>query len=151
RRAGLPAAGAGANLAQARAPAYADTAAGRVGLVAATAFLRPWNRASDQRPDAKDRPGINPLRFAPEYPVDEQAFAALRRISDELGLTQELERKRAQFYSAKEAPAQQADRLSLLGASFRRGKGFEVTTRVGRDDAEANLRWIREARRQADW
>ena len=150
-RAGIPCAGAGANLAQARAPAYVDTPAGRVALVAATSFFRPWNRAADQRPDAPGRPGINPLAFSTRYDVDDDAFRALRRASDQLGLTQERARHRAQFYSASEVPADNEDALELLGARFRRAKGFSVSTEVNRADAGAILRWIREARRQADW
>lgn len=151
RNAGIPNAGAGANLAEAGAPAYCDTPAGRVGLVAATAFFRPWNRASDQRPDAAGRPGVNPLGFTTRYEVDEQAFNALRRISDELGITQERARHRAQFYSTAEVPPERPDSLSLLGGQFERGTDFAVSTNVNPADAEANLRWIREAKRQADW
>ncbi len=151
RTAGLPCAGAGANLAEARMPAYADTRGGRVGLVATTSFFRPWNRASDQRPDSPGRPGINPLAFATSYTVDAEVFDALKRGSDQLGLTQERTRHRAAFFSAKEAPSDQDDRLSFLGGLFRRGNGFHVGTRVNREDADANLRQIKEARRQADF
>jgi len=151
RAARIPAAGSGANLAEARAPAYADTPAGRVAVVAATAFYRPWNRAADQRPDSPGRPGINPLGFATAYSVDEDAFAALQRVSDELGLTQERARHRAQFFSAREAPADEGDRLTFLGSQFRKGNRFHVATKANREDADANLRAIREARRQADF
>ncbi|MBL8289212.1 MAG: CapA family protein [Rubrivivax sp.] len=150
-RAGIPAAGIGANLAEARAPAYVDTPAGRVALVAATSFFRPWNRAADQRPDAAGRPGVNPLGFARRYQVDDEALRALRRISDSLGLTAERARHRAQFYSASEVAPERDDALELLGAHFERGAGFTVGTAVNRADGEANLRAIREARRQADW
>jgi poly-gamma-glutamate capsule biosynthesis protein CapA/YwtB (metallophosphatase superfamily) len=151
RAARLPTAGAGANLAEARAPAYADTPAGRVAVVAATSFYRPWNRAADQRPDAPGRPGISPLGFSTSYSVDDAAFAALARISDELGLTAERARHRAQFFSAREAPADDGDRLSFLGSQFHRGNRFHVATKVNREDAEATLRSLREARRQADF
>jgi len=151
RTAGLPCAGAGANLAEARMPAYADTRGGRVGLVATTSFFRPWNRASDQRPDSPGRPGINPLAFATSYTVDAEVFDALKRGSDQLGLTQERTRHRAAFFSAKEAPSDQDDKLSFLGGLFRRGNGFHVSTKVNREDADANLRQIKEARRQADF
>src|SRR5712671_2375241 len=63
----FPFAGAGANLAEARHPAYCDNQAGRVGLVAATSFFRPWNQAADQRPDAAGRPGVNPLAFSQSF------------------------------------------------------------------------------------
>ncbi|HKY06829.1 MAG TPA: CapA family protein, partial [Candidatus Binatia bacterium] len=59
--AGFAHAGTGRNLAEARAPAYLDTANGRVALVAATATFRAWNQAGEQRPDLRGRPGINPL------------------------------------------------------------------------------------------
>ncbi|MFO1269569.1 MAG: CapA family protein [Rubrivivax sp.] len=150
-RAGIPAAGLGANLAEARAPAYVDTPAGRVALVAATSFFRPWNRAADQRPDAAGRPGINPLGFARRYQVDDEALRALRRISDSLWLTAERARHRAQFYSASEVAPERDDAVDLLDAHFTRGDGFALSTAVNRADAEANLRSIREARRQADW
>jgi poly-gamma-glutamate capsule biosynthesis protein CapA/YwtB (metallophosphatase superfamily) len=41
--------------------------------------------------------------------------------------------------------------MSFLGHRFQRGAGFAASTKVSTADAEANLRWIREARRQADW
>jgi poly-gamma-glutamate capsule biosynthesis protein CapA/YwtB (metallophosphatase superfamily) len=151
RAARLPSAGSGANLAEARAPAYADAPAGRVAVVAATSFYRPWNRAADQRPDAPGRPGISPLAFSTSYTVDDESFAALACISDELGLTQERARHRAQFFSAREAPSDDGEQLSFLGSQFRRGNRFHVTTKVNREDAEAVLRSLREARRQADF
>ena len=151
RARGLPSAGAGLTLTEARRPAYVDTAAGRVALVAATSFFRPWNRAADSRPDSPGRPGINPLGFSTSYTVDDAALAALRTVSDRLGLTQERARHRAQFYSATEAPRDEADSLMLLGSKFRLGPDFGVHTRVDTRDAEANLAFIREARKQADW
>ena len=151
RKARFAFAGAGRTLVEARRPGYLDTAAGRVGLVAATSFFRPWNRAADSRPDSPGRPGINPLGFDTSYTVDAQALAALRAVSDKLGMTQERVRHRAQFYSASEIPKDNPDTAVLLGATFRKGEAFGTRTRVAAQDAEANLRWIREARKQADW
>jgi poly-gamma-glutamate synthesis protein (capsule biosynthesis protein) len=151
REAGLRAAGAGPNLARARAPAYMDTPSGRVALVAATSFFQPWNTASDQRPDAQGRPGINPLGFGTTYVIPHADFDALQRMSDGLGLTQEHARHARQFYSKAELGERSADRLTLLGQKFRRGETYAVETRVSQIDAEANLRSIAEARRQADW
>lgn len=151
RRARIAHAGAGATLAEARRPAYLDTAAGRVALVAATSFYPPWTRAADQRPDAGGRPGVNPLDFATRYTVDAAALAELKRLSERLGLTQQRARQRAMFFSAEEAPEDSADAVSFLGRRFVRDTDFGVSTAVKKSDAEANLRWIREARRQADW
>jgi poly-gamma-glutamate capsule biosynthesis protein CapA/YwtB (metallophosphatase superfamily) len=151
QRASFAYAGAGGNLAEARKPAYLDTPAGRVALVAATSFYPPWTRAAEQRPDALGRPGINPLDFSTTYTVDEASLVALRRLSEQLGLSQLRARQRAMFFSADEAPQDNADAVSFLGHRFQRGTGFAVSTKVKAADAEANLRWIREARRQADW
>ena len=150
-RARIAHAGAGANLAEARKPAYFDTAAGRVALLAATTFYPPWTRAADQRIDATGRPGVNPLGFATSFTVDQAAFLALRQTSEQLGLTQQRTRLRAMFFSAQEAPEDSTDALSFLGHRFQVGARFAVATKVDVRDAEANLRWIREARRQADW
>ena len=151
RQAQFKAAGAGSNLACARAPAYIDTACGRIALVAATSFFRPWNSASDQRPDMHGRPGINPLGFGTSYVVSSSDFETLRGLGARLGLTQERARHSRQFYSAAELGEQSDDRLTLFGHQFRRGHAHAVETKVNRIDAEANLRAIAEARRQADW
>lgn len=150
-RAGVPFSGAGRTLMEARRPAYFDSPAGRVALISATSFFRPWNRAADSRPDSAGRPGINPLGFSTLHTVDDAALAALRRISDELGMTQERMRHRGQFYSSSEVPADDLDSALLLGTRFCRGTVFGTCTQVDAKDAEANLRWIREARKQADW
>jgi poly-gamma-glutamate synthesis protein (capsule biosynthesis protein) len=151
RAAGMPHAGAGENLAAARKPAYLDTAAGRVALTAATTFFPPWTRAADQRPDARGRPGVNPLAFSASYTVDDETFAALKRISEGLGFKQQATRHRAMFFAAHEAPADGVDAVMFNGARFARGNRFAVSTKVDARDAEENLRWIREAKRQADW
>ena len=149
--AGMIHAGTGKNLAEARAPAYLDTPNGRVALIAATAAFRPWNQAGEQRPDLRGRPGINPLGFQTTYCVDGAAFAELQRISRELGFEKSSERARKHFYSDKEIPDAKARELNLLGNRYVAGEGFSITTDANPRDLEDNLRWLREARRQADW
>jgi len=61
--AGLPHAGIGADLGAARAPAFVDTAVGRIGLVSATSSFPSFARAGATRHDARGRPGVNPLRY----------------------------------------------------------------------------------------
>ncbi len=149
--AGLAHAGTGKNLAEARAPAYLDTLNGRVALVAATAAFRPWNQAGEQRPDLRGRPGINPLAFQTTYRVDAAAFEQLQRISRELGFEMGKERNRKHFYSSKEIPDDKAAELVLLGNRYVLDKAFSISTQANQRDREDNVRWIREARRQADW
>lgn len=149
--AGIVHAGAGINLAHARAPGYLDTTAGRVGLVSATATYRPWNAAGAQRADLPGRPGINPLASAKTYEVDGAAFTQLRRMSRELGFEQDKRRARGHFYSESEVPADTADTMHIFGATVEKRDGFAVRSCADPEDLKENLRSIREARRQADW
>jgi poly-gamma-glutamate synthesis protein (capsule biosynthesis protein) len=149
--AGLVHAGTGKNLAEARAPGYLDTPNGRVALIATTATFRQWNQAGEQRPDLRGRPGINPLGFQTTYSVDAAAFAQLQRINHGLGFEKSNERARKHFYSDKEIPDAKSADLSLLGNRYVPGEGFSIATEVNERDLQDNLRWIREARRQADW
>jgi poly-gamma-glutamate synthesis protein (capsule biosynthesis protein) len=144
-------AGTGRNLAEARAPGYLDTPNGRVALIAATATFRPWNQAGEQRPDLRGRAGINPLGFQTTYAVDAVVFEQLQRMSRELGFDKNTERARKHFYSDKEIPDAKSLELSLLGNRYVAGEGFSITTQANERDLQDNLRWIREARRQADW
>jgi poly-gamma-glutamate synthesis protein (capsule biosynthesis protein) len=60
--AGFVQAGVGRNLSSARAPAYLDTARGRVALVSASSSFTPMSRAADALGQAPGRPGLNALR-----------------------------------------------------------------------------------------
>jgi poly-gamma-glutamate capsule biosynthesis protein CapA/YwtB (metallophosphatase superfamily) len=152
RRADFPFAGTGANLAEARAPAYVDVGAGRVALVAGNAFFSaPGTQAGEQRRDSPGRPGANPIGFTTGYTVDDQTLQALLRASRELGFSQDRARQRALFYSENEMPKDEDDRVAFLGHNFQRGNAFSVTTRTNPADQDGVLRAIREARRQADW
>jgi poly-gamma-glutamate capsule biosynthesis protein CapA/YwtB (metallophosphatase superfamily) len=144
-------AGSGRNLAEARSPGYLDTRGGRVAILAATATFRPWNRAGAQRGDVPGRPGINPLAFRNTYTVDNEVFGQLKRMSRELGFEQKRVRQRAHFFSESEVPPEQEQELTLLGERFVRGTSFKVASGPDQGDLVGNLRWIKEARRQADW
>ena len=150
--AGIAHAGSGANLAEARMPGYLDTRGGRVAILATTATFRPWNRAGAQRPDLRGRPGINPFGFKNTYTVDGEAFDQLKRMSRELGFEQKRARQRQHFFSEQRGAAPSATRSSRCSTRrFVRGNGFKVTSEGDKADIDDNLRWIREARRQADW
>ena len=149
--AGVVHAGTGRNLAEARAPAYLDTPNGRVALIAATAAFRPWNQAGEQRPDLRGRPGVNPLGFRTTYHVDDAAFTQLQRMSRDLGLEMGRERARKHFYSEKELGESKNSELDFLGNRFALDQNASILTEGNQRDVEDNLRWIREARRQADW
>lgn len=149
--AGLAHAGSGRNLDEARMPAYLETARGRLALVAMTTTYRPWNKASRSRGDVAGRPGINPLGHRTIYTVEADAFEMLRKMNRELGFLKEQERAKTHFFSDKEIPTQSTEEISVFGQRIVKGNSYAIATTVDPSDLEGNLRWIREARRQADW
>jgi poly-gamma-glutamate synthesis protein (capsule biosynthesis protein) len=82
----IPYAGLGRNLADARSPAYFDSPAGRIGLVAACSTITPGTEAGPQGTFMQGRPGISPLNLHTTYEVPAEAFEMLESISTELGL-----------------------------------------------------------------
>ena len=147
---GLAHAGTGRNLSEARAPGYLETARGRVALISAASTFPESGRALDQRPDAMGRPGLNPLRFETAYTVDRTAFDRLRSISSELGLEAKKEAER-RFRFEGAIPEDTDTEFHFMGSKFLLGEEFKVSTSPNPTDLEGNLRWIREARRMADW
>jgi poly-gamma-glutamate synthesis protein (capsule biosynthesis protein) len=147
---GIAHAGTGRNLGEARAPGYLDTSNGRVALIAANAtstrslISAPWGKAGSQRFDHRGRPGVNPLGFETTYTVDARAFDELARIEQELGFDPEKERERRPGESQERA-------IDVRGNRFVAGAAFGLRTRGDSRDLEENLKWIRDARRQADW
>jgi poly-gamma-glutamate capsule biosynthesis protein CapA/YwtB (metallophosphatase superfamily) len=85
RDAGIVHAGTGENLQQAREPRYADTAKGRVALVACSATFTPHSVAGRQRSDVKGRPGLSPLRFETKYTIDRATLDQLHNLAGKLG------------------------------------------------------------------
>ncbi len=150
--AGLVHAGSGRNLAEARAPAYLDTDAGRVALVSATDSGPAEGRAGEQRRDMIGRPGVSWLRSTPEYTVDRPTFDALRRMSEELGFE---EQKRArgfagdsdtEFHLMGQPMYSPAPTLKyVLGESFGKRRVPDPY------DMEQILQRVTDARRMADW
>lgn len=83
---GLAYAGIGENRARARAPAYVETPAGRVALLAATTTYVPGTEAAHGRRDVRGRPGIATLRLRPRYVVTEEHLDAVRELNDALAI-----------------------------------------------------------------
>jgi poly-gamma-glutamate capsule biosynthesis protein CapA/YwtB (metallophosphatase superfamily) len=134
----IPYAGAGENLAFARAPAYLDTKNGRFALVASASTLREGSLAGAQRVDLRGRIGVNPLRFNTTYTVDPQTFATLQKLHDleHLGRGEEGEKQ---------------DGLAFAGAKYQSGDAFSAETKPFQPDLDGNIESIKGARRQADW
>jgi poly-gamma-glutamate synthesis protein (capsule biosynthesis protein) len=97
------------------------------------------------------RAGINPLGFKVTYQVPSQQLGVLRDISAALGFAKESERRRKHFYSDKEAGGGKGEEVHLLGSVFTAGEKASFVGHADPADLSGNLKWIREARRQADW
>ncbi len=138
--AGLPYAGTGKNLGEARAPAYLETPKGRVALVSMCSSFTGWAKAGAARPDVKGRPGLNPLRFY--YVADSNNLEILKQLAAKLGWSIEKIGKTYLFHPAG---------LHMALLRFDEGTEPGITAVVDEDDAEGNLRSISEARREADW
>ena len=72
-------AGTGETLGDARAPAYVDTPAGRVGLVSMASSIPRWSRAGNSHGDVQGRPGQNPMRF--RHAVDDETLEAVLELA----------------------------------------------------------------------
>jgi len=132
QQAGMVLAGAGENLARARAPGYFDTKKGRVALIACASSYPESGIAGTDRPDVKGRPGISPLRFKTIYTVEPSMLTSLRQLGGRGGR------------------GGQGD-LNLFGVTFRAGDTPGVTTEPNPNDMEGILTGVRDARRMADW
>ena len=168
--AGMPHAGTGRTLAEARGPTYVDTPKGRVALVSATSTAPSVALAGDQWRDTMGRPGVNLIRALTQYTVDRNTFDALRNLNNNIhaagaddSLTRgnlarrpalgwevgSLEDNDTQFFLPDLHPWSQYPEPA--GAMIALGEQFGRRLIPLADDIEGNLQRIRDARRMADW
>jgi poly-gamma-glutamate capsule biosynthesis protein CapA/YwtB (metallophosphatase superfamily) len=145
--AGIVHAGSGRHLAEARAPAYLETATGRIALLAATGQFRGSARAGDQRYDTLGHPGVNGFRHKQIYEVDSETLAQLREIGRRIGWEAEVERRRNQ---GDAGTGRATDSYYFLGKTFRLGNKFAIKTEPNPVDLKENLRQVKHARKMAD-
>jgi poly-gamma-glutamate synthesis protein (capsule biosynthesis protein) len=132
---GLVHAGAGENLAQARSPAYLETAGGRVALISVASTFSDEDRAGPQGDDIRGRPGLSPIRYTRTYTVSAASLQKLREVAEELGFR----------------AGSQEDRMRFLREQFIVGDPPGWRTEAHEGDLEEILAAVRDARRQADW
>ena len=137
-------AGAGMTLGEARKPAYFDTPAGRVGLVACASTFDESAQAAASRSDVGGRPGLSPMRFETEYVVNSEQLAALGNIDQALGTDAVTSRWREIF----DNPNPEA--YKFLGSDFVEGETPRVSTHSKESDLEQIADAISEARQHAD-
>lgn len=151
---GLPYAGMGRSLADAREPAYVDTPAGRVGVVAASNAYSPAEAAAHRRGEVPGRPGLSPLGLETTYRAPADELERLRELSAALGLEDQKEYS-IDTYSAARGEDIERFRLLNVGAdvdlTFEAAEEHGIVREVNEPDREAIVRGIREADRQADW
>ena len=159
---GMPHAGTGRNLSEARSPAYLDTPKGRIALISVTSSGPQAMRAGEQWRDGAGRPGANVLRYMTQYTVDKPVFDGLRRLSEGLGFERFKAHRRANPWQGNFAEDDD-NQLFLPSLNnewqypepnatlFTLGENFETQHILDREDVEGNLQRIRDARRQADW
>jgi poly-gamma-glutamate synthesis protein (capsule biosynthesis protein) len=134
---GMPFAGIGRTLTEAVAPTYLDTPKGRVALVSVTCTIPALGqRPGDPLGPIKGRAGANVLRQDIVYEVPPAAFDGLREAAQRLRMPQR---------GASE------DVVILAGQRFHRGEDYGREARAVQFDWDLNLKWIRDARRMADW
>jgi len=126
-------AGAGENLAFARAPAYLDTGHGRIGLIACASTFTEGSLAGEQRPDLIGRPGLSPLRFSTTYNVDAATLEGLRKVARLTG------------------GGGRGGTVRIGGATYQAGEQPGIRTEPLKEDVDGIAASIREARRQSDW
>lgn len=137
RAAGIVAAGAGTNLAQARAPRFLDTANGRVALIGCASTFRVGSAASAAHADIPGRPGLNPLRVRRTYELPADRLAMVRE-------TQRL------LPGSGGGGAEADGALRFLGHAFREGPQARVVTEVDDRDQRAIVEQVGRARAEAD-
>ena len=140
KKANMPYAGTGMNLAEARGPAYLETPKGRVALVSMCSSFVRWSRAGEARRDVIGRPGVNPLRYYHE--VDADTIELIKQLAIKLGWCVE-------HYENVWIFSQLGTQNTIYKFVVSEKPG--VTTVADEDDVEGNLRSIRFARRQADY
>lgn len=172
-KAGMAHAGTGENLTLATTPAYLDTAAGRVALIAAfdwgphgigsgdLPYPIPMGvLAADPSPAfPKGRPGVNLIRFEMVFQIDAESFKALQRVSRELNWDKaKAERTSGGGWdlpivglTAIGGEEDSPKLFHFMGTKFELADQFGFHTVPHQADLERNYKWIREARRQADW
>ena len=79
-------AGVGRNLAEASAPRYLDTNAGRIALIAVNTTFSPDMLAGEQNARVPGRPGINGLRVKKYVRVTEKELEFVRELADKTGI-----------------------------------------------------------------
>ncbi len=147
--AGLVYAGVGRNLDEARAPRFAETPKGRIGLVGIYSQTGGQSRlsASYQSGLTGGRPGLNALNLTEAITVTADQLAAMQRVKDAVYA------HRLDTSNPVDAPrADPPGTLDLFGQRYKAGTHpGELTYTMNRSDLEDNLQSIKNGKEYADF
>ncbi len=144
---GVTYAGIGRNLAEARMPAYLDTAAGSLALISCCSTFAKGQQAGEQRPDMPGRPGLNPIRFTTTFEITSDQMEAVQGIARSLGIEQQ--RQERLRFGADFSP-DDPEIFPFRETNFKVGAEPATSTAPNTKDRDAIAIWVREARARAD-
>jgi poly-gamma-glutamate capsule biosynthesis protein CapA/YwtB (metallophosphatase superfamily) len=133
-QAGLLHAGAGPNLALARAPVYVGAGLRRVAIVAVAVSAAPESRATYTHGEIKGRPGVNVLKYAPDVMVGPDTFATLQKMAP----------------TVQKAPKANGESIILFGTVITKGPQTSVNFIPDGQDNDDILAQIKTARSKAE-
>ena len=148
---GLPQAGGGHNIDEARAPAYVDSAVGRVAVMSATSTFSDQSRAGPGRPDFPGRPGVNALRHQLVHHVERDVFDALNKANRELGYDEHKAASNAFGFGGIEEALDYNTELEFLEKKFVLSEEFGIHTSPNNDDLSGMAKWIRGSQKLSDF
>lgn len=144
---GFTCAGAGRNLAEARAPVFLQTSTAMVGLVGCASSFAPGQRAGLQHGAAPGRAGLNPQRFDLLYVVDQEHLEAVQRIAERTGAE---EQRQFGIWMGFRRPPKREGEFMFAERSFIAGEEFGIRTEAHEKDLEGNMASVRDARWRSD-
>ena len=148
--AGLPYAGVGRNLDEARAPRFAETAKGRIGVVGMYSEIAGGQSrlaATARAGITGGRPGLNSVNLSRALTVSPDHLALLKRVKDGV-----FERRAEVPFPVRPPTGDTASSVDLFGTTYKAGTRLgELTYAMNERDLQENLRSIRNGKQYADF
>lgn len=141
--AGIPHAGTGRTLAEARSPVYFESDEVTVALVSMASSYYDWNAAGETGEETENRPGVNPLRY--HYAVGSNVLATVKSFANSVGWF--VAERNDDTWLIKPPGLHYPLVKFVAEDEFKDGRSATV---VHDGDAEANLRAVQEASDNAD-
>jgi poly-gamma-glutamate synthesis protein (capsule biosynthesis protein) len=148
--AGLPYAGVGRNLDEARAPRFAETPKGRIGVVGMYSEIAGGQSrlaATYRTGITGGRPGLNAVNLTRALTVSPDHLALLKRVKDGV-----FERRTEVPFPVRPPAGDSASSVDLFGTTYKAGTRLgELTYAMNERDLQENLRSIRNGKQYADF